>query len=156
MGTNKERIEQLEAGLVRVQDRLDSMEQGMIDKLHHLEKTINRLTNVMLVNQEPSNHSNQQCEGHEGGRMVVSSKTARLEFPQFSGDDPTECFNRVNQFFEFQNTLEAQKVSLASYYLEGEANQWWQWLRKTFQDEGCVISWADFEDELWACFGPSE
>jgi hypothetical protein len=96
MGTNKERIEQLEAGLVGVQDRLDSMEQGMIDRLHHLEETINRLTNVMLVNQEPSNHSNQQCEGHEGGRMVVSSKTARLEFPQFSGDDPTEWFNRVN------------------------------------------------------------
>jgi hypothetical protein len=132
------------------------MEQGMVDRLHHLEETINRLTNVMLVNKEPSNHSNQQHEGHEGGRMVVFSKTARLEFPRFSGDDPTEWFNRVNQFFKFQNTPEAQKVSLASYHLEREANQWWQWLRKTFQDEGRVISWADFEDELWARFGPFE
>jgi hypothetical protein len=104
----------------------------MVDKLHHLEETNNRLTNVMVVNQEPSNHSNQQREGHEGGRMVVSSKTTRLEFPRFSGDDPTVWFNCVNQFFEFQNTPEAQKVSLASYHLEGEANQWWQWLPKTF------------------------
>jgi hypothetical protein len=38
----------------------------------------------------------QQREGHEGGRLIVSSKTARLEFPRFSGDDPTEWFNRVN------------------------------------------------------------
>jgi hypothetical protein len=67
MGTNKDRIEQLEAGLEGVQDRLDSMEQGMVDRLYHLEETINRLTNVMLVNQEPSNHNNQQREGHEGG-----------------------------------------------------------------------------------------
>jgi len=38
---------------------------------------------------------------------------------------------------------------LASYHLEEEANQWWQWLHKTFQDEGRVISWAEFKDELW-------
>ena len=50
MGTNKERIEQLEAGFGGVHDRLESMEQGMVDMLHHLEETINRLTNVMLVN----------------------------------------------------------------------------------------------------------
>ena len=96
MGTNKERIEQLEVGLGGVQDKLDSMEQGMSDKLQHLEETINRLANVMLVNQEQPNPPNQPRDGQEGGRMVVSSKTARLEFPWFSGDDPTEWFNRVN------------------------------------------------------------
>ncbi|KAL6315672.1 hypothetical protein AAG906_005760 [Vitis piasezkii] len=120
MGTNKERIEHLEAGL------------------------------------EPPNQGNQHHEGHNGGRLVVSSKTAKLEFPRFSGDDPTEWFNRVNQFFEFQNTPDNQKVSLASYHLEGEANQWWQWIRRTFQDEGRVLSWIDFEEELWARFGPSD
>ncbi|XP_035546606.1 uncharacterized protein LOC118348648 [Juglans regia] len=88
--------------------------------------------------------------------MVVSSKTAKLEFPRFSGDDPTEWFNRVNQFFEFQNTPEAQRVSLASYHLEGEANQWWQWIRRTLREEGRALSWANFENELWARFGPSE
>jgi len=49
-----------------------------------------------------------------------------------------------------------QKVSLASYHLEGEANQWWQWIRRTFQEEGRVLSWINFEGELWARFGPSK
>lgn len=40
--------------------------------------------------------------------------------------------------------------------MEGEANQWWQWIRKTFRDEGRVISWEKFKEELWARFGPSE
>lgn len=61
-----------------------------------------------------------------GGREIFTSKLAKLEFPKYSGEEPTEWFNRVDQFFEYQGTTEAQKVSLASFHLEGEANQWWQ------------------------------
>ena len=43
---------------------------------------------------------------------------------------------------------------MAAYHLEGEANQWWQWLRKTLQEERKMISWEKFEEELWAHFGP--
>lgn len=155
IATNKERLEQLEEGLHR-------MELGMADRLRLMEETLNRLSEVLLAKSEnpnPDNHhqeGNHHREGNDRGRLVVSSKTAKLEFPQFLGDDPTEWFNRVNQFFEFQNTPVAQEVSLASYHLEGEANQWWQWIRKTFRDEGRMISWEKFEEELWARFGPSE
>ncbi|XP_035544588.1 uncharacterized protein LOC118347982 [Juglans regia] len=156
MGTNKERIEHLEAGLGEVQEGLHRMELGMADRLRHVEETLNRLSDVLLANQEPPNQGNPNREGHNGGQLVVSSKTAKLEFPRFSGDDPKEWVNRVNQFFEFQNTPDNQKVTLASYHLEGEANQWWQWIRRTFQEEGRILSWIDFEEELWARFGPSD
>jgi len=53
MGTNKERIEQLEEGLHR-------MELGMADRLQHLEATLNRLSDVLLANQEPPNQANQE------------------------------------------------------------------------------------------------
>ncbi|XP_035545952.1 uncharacterized protein LOC118348436 [Juglans regia] len=102
MGTNKERIEQLEVGLGGVQDGLHRMELGMTDRLRQMEETLNRLSNVLLANQEVPNHHQ---EGHDGGR---------------------------------------------------EANQWWQWIRRTFQEEGRALSWENFEDELWARFGPSE
>ena len=107
MGTNKERIKQLEAGLGEVQDGLHRMELDMVDKLRHLEETVNRLSDVLLANQEPLTHGNPNWEGHNGGWLVVSSKTAKLEFPWFSGDDLTEWFNHVNKFFEFQNTPKA-------------------------------------------------
>lgn len=110
----------------------------MADRLRLMEETLNRLSEVLLAKSEnpnPDNHhqeGNHHREGNDRGRLVVSSKTAKLEFPQFLGDDPTEWFNRVNQFFEFQNTPVAQEVSLASYHLEGEANQWWQWIRSIY------------------------
>ncbi|XP_040996109.1 uncharacterized protein LOC121242288 [Juglans microcarpa x Juglans regia] len=144
MGTNKERIKHLESGLGTVQEGLQRMEEALT-----------RLSNVLLTNPESSNHGHHHRDNQEGGRPIVSSKSAKLEFPRFSGEDPTEWFNRVEQFFEYQGTAENQKVFMAAYHLEGEANQWWQWLRRTLQEDGRAIPWEQFEEELWARFGPS-
>ena len=45
---------------------------------------------------------------------------------------------------------------LASYHLEGEANQRWQWLRCAYQEDGQVVTWNTFVEEMWARFGPAE
>lgn len=95
MGTNKERIEHLESGLGVVQEGLLRMEE-----------TLDRLSNMMITNQKHPNHGNHHREGNDGGWHIISAKTAKLEFPRFSGDDPTEWFNRVHQFFEYQGTAE--------------------------------------------------
>ena len=62
----------------------------------------------------------------------------------------------MNQYFEFQEIAEDQKVRLASFHLEGAANQWWQWLRKALDEEQRTITWKVFEYELRARFGPSD
>ncbi|KAA8539773.1 hypothetical protein F0562_026465 [Nyssa sinensis] len=137
MATNKERIEQLEAGLGGLQDGMSRMELGLTDKLHHMEETIHKLSEAFLSNREGSNTSTNDRQGRfkntsdpyreqtDGSRQVFSSKLAKLEFLRYSGDDPTEWFNRVEQFFEYQGTTAVERVSLASFHLEGEANQWW-------------------------------
>lgn len=40
MATNKERIESLEAGLSGLQEGMNCMELGIVDKLHHLEEML--------------------------------------------------------------------------------------------------------------------
>ena len=90
------------------------------------------------------------------GDDQCSSKLAKLEFPKYSGDDPTEWFTRVDQFFEYQGTLETQKVSLASFHLEWEVNQWWQWLRRAYHEERKEVTWDIFVKELWSRFGPTD
>ena len=84
---------------------------------------------------------------------MFSSKLTRLEFPRYSSDDPIEWLTRVKQFFEYQSTLESQKVSLASYHLEGKENHWWQWLHRAYQEEGKELSWSMFVEEIWSRFG---
>ncbi|KAL9429100.1 hypothetical protein AB3S75_030999 [Citrus x aurantiifolia] len=166
MATNKERIENLEARLDGLQDGLQQMEIGINDKLHQLKETINRMSEAFFSNKEGPSHNVNNHPSHSykehtkeeasGRRIIFSSKMAKLEFPRYAGDDPTEWFRKVSQFFEYQGTTETQKVALASFHLEGEANQWWQWLHKAYKKEGRMVTWTDFEEELWARFGPTE
>ena len=111
MATNKERIENLEARLDGLQDGLQQMEIGINDKLHQLEETINRMSEAFFSNKEGSSHNVNNHPSHSykehtkeeagGSRMIFSSKMAKLEFPRYAEDDPTEWFSKVSEFFEY-------------------------------------------------------
>ncbi|XP_021595172.1 uncharacterized protein LOC110602054 [Manihot esculenta] len=73
-----------------------------------------------------------------------------------NSDDPTEWMTRVEQFFDYQKIDTSEKVYLASYHLQGEANQWWRWLKRSYEEEGKGVSWDTFVEELWSRFGPTE
>ncbi|TXG53425.1 hypothetical protein EZV62_022594 [Acer yangbiense] len=139
MATNKERIENLEAGLGGLQTSLSRMETGVSDKLHQLEDAISKISEVLLSNRAAFASNNSEIntnspngrsrnireesrDNSEGRRQLFSSKLAKLEFP------------RPN----------------------GEANQWWQWLRRSYKEEGKEVTWEIFQEELWARFGPTE
>ena len=164
MSTNKERIENLEASFGDLQNKFDRMEAGVGDKLRQIEAAISRMSDNLITRHEtslgsPNAQAAQSSNGQdqlEGRRPMFTSKLAKLEFPRYSGDDPTEWFTRVGQFFEYQNTSKTHKVSLASFHLEGEANQWWQWLRRAYHEEGKVVTWGIFVEELWSRFGPTD
>ncbi|KAH9717760.1 hypothetical protein KPL71_021954 [Citrus sinensis] len=93
-------------------------------------------------------------DGMQQMEIGINQKLHQLE--ETIDHDPTKWFAKVSQFFEYQGTTEAQKIALASFHLEGEANQWWQWLRRAYQEEGSLVTWETFADELWARFGPTE
>lgn len=43
MATNKERIERVEAEIRGLQDKMNQIELGLMDKLHHLEEVFSKL-----------------------------------------------------------------------------------------------------------------
>ncbi|RVW50431.1 putative mediator of RNA polymerase II transcription subunit 36b [Vitis vinifera] len=167
MTTNKERIEILEQGVGGLQDEVQRLGLGMNDRMQRLEESLKALSDVVLSSKaaQPSHSSHSVKQGHtpqyqheetEISRLNIPPLRTKIEFPRFAGDDPTEWFNRVAQFFEFQRTPEDQKVSLAAFHMEGEANQWWQWLNRTYKEENRTVTWTMFADELWARFGPTD
>ncbi|RVW76696.1 Transposon Tf2-8 polyprotein [Vitis vinifera] len=167
MTTNKERIKILEQGVGGLQDEVQRLGLGMNDRMQRLEESLKALSDVVLSSKaaQPSHSSHSVKQGHtpqyqheetESSRLNIPPLRTKIEFPRFAGDDPTEWFNRVAQFFEFQRTPEDQKVSLAAFHMEGEANQWWQWLNRTYKEENRTVTWTMFADELWARFGPTD
>ena len=60
------------------------------------------------------------------------------------------------QYFDDQETSEDHKVTLAAFHLEGEANQWWQWMKKVYCKDKIEVNWENFKKELLVRFGPTK
>jgi hypothetical protein len=52
----------------------------------------------------------------------------KLDFPRFDGTDPTNWILKAEQFFNYNNTPDLQKVSFAAFHMEGRALTWYNWL----------------------------
>lgn len=170
MASNKERIENLEAAVETLNDTMgklqttvSNLDKGLSSKLQQIEAAITRFSDIAVSNKEGvssvGDHSQTRSnkeESREGGKPIFASKLAKIEFPKFSGDDPTEWMTKVDQFFDYQKTDPSEKVYLASYHLQGEANQWWRWLQRTYREEDKEVTWEVFVEELWSRFGPTD
>lgn len=48
----------------------------------------------------------------------------KKEVPRFDGTNPMAWIFKINQFFNFHNTLEDQRIAIASFYMDGIALNW--------------------------------
>lgn len=72
-------------------------------------------------------------------------KTIKVDFPRYEGKwDPTIWLCKAEQFFELHDIPTTERVSLASFHLEGDAHLWYQLLRQ----EMILVSWDDFKKRL--------
>ncbi|KAF8405746.1 hypothetical protein HHK36_007823 [Tetracentron sinense] len=90
----------------------------------------------------------------QGHTVLAHSRSNYSEFARFLG---VSFFSNLDDLCkEHPETAEGQKVTLAAFYLEGEANQWWQWVQKVYHADTQPVTWEIFERELLARFGPTE
>ncbi|CAA0811244.1 Unknown protein, partial [Striga hermonthica] len=80
----------------------------------------------------------------------------RITLSTFTGSDPDAWLNRATQYFELNETDGTDCVRYAAYYLDGEANVWWQWLTRIYHKRQQIIIWDVFERELLTRFGTSD
>jgi hypothetical protein len=75
----------------------------------------------------------------------------KLDVPRFSGTDPHGWIFKITPFFTYHNTPEKERITVASFYLDGEALAWYQWL----YTNGEIASWAQFLQALEFRFAPT-
>ena len=107
-----------------------------------------------MQGRDEASASNQRGPRHGGlGEASLGffhMKAVRLEFPRYdSSEDATIWLCRAKQYFEFQSTREDEKVKLASYHMEGDAQIWIQ--RKKLLKAN--VEWEEFKSELMLRFG---
>jgi hypothetical protein len=105
-------------------ERLESEVGSLRKEMQELIKGMSTLKESLLEKKSHEDTSSSKYGKNKGvcgsSHGSVNAKVARLEFPRYDGTkDPTSWICRVNQYFEFQNTKEENKVMLTTYHLEG-------------------------------------
>ncbi|CAA0836886.1 Unknown protein, partial [Striga hermonthica] len=101
--------------------------------------------------EEEFEQNSQASNMHEKPRVYKP----KIMLSTFTGNDPEAWLNRAMQYFELNETPARHWVRYAAYYLDGEANVWWQWLTSVYETRNQPIMWNDFERELLTRFGAS-
>jgi hypothetical protein len=110
------------------------------------------MAKILRIPTKDSERRHSSWNGHHWSRQEEGSyiNPLKMDFPRFSGEEPIIWLDRVAQYFQLQQTPEEQKVTLAAFYLKGEANQWWQWLKKIYILNDKPFVWMNFEQDLLA------
>uniref|UniRef100_M1CRZ2 Retrotransposon gag domain-containing protein n=1 Tax=Solanum tuberosum TaxID=4113 RepID=M1CRZ2_SOLTU len=67
---------------------------------------------------------------------------------RFHGDNPLDWVMQTEKYFIFYDILSEHKLSWASFYLDGEALEWYRWLFRNKQ----LAGWDHFVDKLFIRF----
>jgi hypothetical protein len=148
-----QRLERMEKEL----SSLNSMEERLVKRMEEMMAAMwNQFQNQQSKHDHGEGSSRTKGGRHGSGRSengLVTPKLAKLDFPKFDGsEDPTSWVCRAEQFFDFQGTSEDDKLPLAAYHLEGEAQLWYQ-LFKESEDEP---TWELMKNSLHVRYGPTQ
>jgi len=76
----------------------------------------------------------------------------KLDVPRFDGIDPLDWIFKITRFFEYHKTSENERLIVASFYMDGRALAWFQWMI----GNGQFTSWPTFLKALQTRFAPSQ
>nr|KYP75814.1 Retrotransposable element Tf2 [Cajanus cajan] len=81
-----------------------------------------------------------------------STKPVKFDLPTFNGSEALGWIFKVTQFFDYHQTPPDQRIQISSFYLEGSALSWYQWMFSN----GLLTSWEAFLRALELRFAPSK
>jgi len=114
--------------------------------LHRLKEVCVRLTTL-----ENRSSSPPPSPGPRNPMVTVQRYRLQLDIPRFEGHDPHGWLFKITQFFEYHLTPMEERITVASFYLDGLALAWYQWMYENNQ----LISWDQFVPALETRFAPT-
>ena len=126
----------------------------LLEILNRQEQTQMRQTVILeqLVQQSPRGENS-----HEGGTQDSLRQFMRLKPPAFLGSanpmDADDWLTEIEKIFEARHCPEQEKVTLATFMLQGGAFDWWNVHKKKYP-ENYLVTWAIFRQEFQRKYFP--
>ena len=100
----------------------------MTSMLQTLSETVQGLTEAgnrwQTRPNSPIRTSSPRVQGHQ--ESVLTTKTVKLEFPRFRGEDPSGWVCIAQQYFQLYSIPLNRRILLAFYHMEDEDLVWFQ------------------------------
>jgi hypothetical protein len=82
---------------------------------------------------------------------TIQRHRLKLDVPRFDGTDTHGWIFKICQFFTYHETPEEERITIASFYLDGPVLTWYQWMYSNRQ----IVSWTQFLQALETRFAPT-
>jgi len=97
--------------LARLGDTMHTMSLKLDDILTRLTPVSPSIANSIPI---PSNST----------PVPTTTHKMKLDIPRFDGTKTLDWIFKINQYFEYHNTLKKDHLTIASFYMEGRALTW--------------------------------
>ncbi|XP_019455099.1 PREDICTED: uncharacterized protein LOC109356222 [Lupinus angustifolius] len=95
--------------------------------------------------------TNSNNQTHNGNRNSFPPRSVKLDFPKFDGTNTLNWIFKANQFFEYYNTPDLDRIMIAAVHMEGDVIPWFQLLHKQTPFQ----TWHTLVAAIESQFGPS-
>lgn len=121
---SKSTMDRLEDAIVKLTSSHLSMSTKINNLIHHmsqLETTHHNLHSLASSVASPSTFTSK------------SSHRLKLEVPYFDDSNPTGWIFKITHFFEYHATPDHERLTIASFYMDGPTLSWFQWMHRNAQ-----------------------
>ncbi|PNX92431.1 Ty3/gypsy retrotransposon protein, partial [Trifolium pratense] len=125
-------------------ERLERSEAANKEKFDKIFTAID-----ILIDQSPSKHHH--GAGLNNNRPPFQVRNVKLEFPRFDGTNVHEWIFRAEQFFDYYDTPDSDRLTISSVHLDKDVVPWYQMVQRLRP----FTSWVEFTRALELDFGPS-
>ncbi|CAJ2630725.1 unnamed protein product [Trifolium pratense] len=87
----------------------------------------------------------------QNSTATIQRHRLKLDVPRFDGTDAHGWIFKICQFFTYHETPKEERITIASFYLDGPALSWYQWMYRNSQ----LVSWNQFLQALETRFAPT-
>ena len=113
MATNKDQIEKLESEMQELKESIQKMtteSQSLGSSMREIKEMMHKscdkldsLSTPKLDEQKTSSHTREKSDQSIGFKTTIHDqpRPIKLDFPKYSGDDPTVWLDHVMQYFDY-------------------------------------------------------
>nr|GMD11949.1 Transposon Ty3-G Gag-Pol polyprotein [Ipomoea batatas] len=130
-----------------IQHLAQSIESLKLSVPHHLQPPNNNQSTSATLQNTPS-------AALPNEPIATTSKRhlpLKIDLPKFDGADPHGWIFLMQEFFDYHDIPEEQRLSYVSFMVSGEASEWLRWMK----NNNLLRSWPEFLDQVRLRFDSS-